>query len=231
MLTRPDLPAKEPSTAQLEAFIAEGGYGPGDRLPPERDLIARLGLGRAALRRALEHLERRGLIWRHVGKGTFVAGPRDGLATPADPFSEIGKQLTPFRMMRARICVEPAITREAAMNASHEGLAAIEAAMAHARAASSWSEYERQDDGFHRAIAEAADNALLLGLFDSLNAVRREVALGAVERTTARPPAEHTSFAEHEAITAAIRARDPDAAYAGMRKHLQSVAARLFGDM
>ncbi len=42
--------------------------------------------------------------------------------------------------------------------------------------ASSWAEYEVQDDLFHRAIAEASDNILLLSLFDQLNQVRRAVA-------------------------------------------------------
>ena len=46
------------------------------RLPPERELMDNLGMTRTTLRRALEVLEREGAIWRHVGKGTFVAKPR-----------------------------------------------------------------------------------------------------------------------------------------------------------
>lgn len=230
MLHRTDRPAKEDATERLRALIAEGEYGPGDRLPAERELIDLLEVGRAPLRRALEQLELEGQIWRHVGKGTFVARGAANSIAQHDPFLNIGKQLTPFRMMRARLSIEPAIAREAAVNASHQATMRISTAAARCRASGSWSEYERQDDQFHRAIAEAADNVLLLALFDSLNRVRREVALGSVTRASSRPAATHTSFAEHDAIVDAIGAHDSDAAYLAMRRHLQSVAARLFGN-
>jgi DNA-binding FadR family transcriptional regulator len=232
MLTRTDQPTRDDAAERLRALVAQERYGPGDRLPPERELIDLLGVGRAALRRALEQLEREGAIWRHVGKGTFV-GPAaaNSDSAPLDMFAGIGAQLTPFRMMRARLCVEPAIAREAAVNASRGAMAGINAALERQRAAASWAEYERQDDALHRAIAEAADNVLLLALFDSLNRVRREVAMGSVTRRTTRPSPSHTSFAEHDAIAAAIEAHDADAAQAAMRRHLQSVSARLFGDV
>ena len=53
-------------------------------------------------------------------------------------------------------------------------------AMERAHAASNWQDYETQDDIFHRTIAEASDNLLLLSLFDQLNVVRRAVAWGNV---------------------------------------------------
>lgn len=230
MLQRTDQPSRDDATERLRALITDGAHQPGDRLPPERELIELIGVGRAALRRALEQLELEGKIWRHVGKGTFVAHGAANTNAHHDLFQNIGKQLTPFRMMRARLCFEPAMAREAAVNASHHAVTRISSAMERSRAAASWAEYERQDDQFHRAVAEASDNALLLALFDSLNRVRREVALGAVTRKSARPPSTHTSFAEHEAITEAIAAHDSDAAYLAMRRHLQSVASRLFGD-
>lgn len=219
--------ARSADTADLlRRFIAEGGYSAGDRLPPERELIGALGVGRSALRRGLDVLERDGAIWRHVGKGTFVSGSEPN--TPQGALADIGRQLTPYRMMRARIAIEPAISREAALNASAEAMTRMRLAMERAAAANSWAEYEIQDDLVHRSIAEGTDNVLLLTLFDQLNQVRRSVAWGAVRRATARPPATHSSFAEHEAIAAAIERRDPDAAYEAMRMHLRSVSARLF---
>jgi DNA-binding FadR family transcriptional regulator len=216
--------------ARLRGFIEEGGYADGGRLPPERHLSDELGLSRATLRKALDALERDGVIWRHVGKGTFVA---EGAAPKArtSAMVELGRQLTPFRMMRARLAIEPAIAREAAVNASGETLRKMQRAIERAKAATTWKEYEAQDDQFHRAIAEASDNLLLLTLFDQLNEVRRAVAWGSVTRESAHPSPDHSSFHEHDAIAAAISRRDPGAAYEAMRKHLGSVAKRLFGEV
>ncbi|MGB5558605.1 MAG: FCD domain-containing protein [Paracoccaceae bacterium] len=215
--------------ASLRAYISEGGYKAGDRLPAERELTAKLDMTRATLRKALDALEREGTLWRHVGKGTFVASRDDG--KPANALVELGRQLTPFRMMRARLVIEPAIAREAAVNASGQAMAQMQVAMERAHSASNWRDYEVQDDVFHRSIAEASDNLLLLALFDQLNLVRRAVAWGSVSRETSRPPVDHSSFAEHEAIASSIAERSPDAAYEAMRNHLRSVSERLFGEV
>jgi DNA-binding FadR family transcriptional regulator len=134
-------------------------------------------------------------------------------------------------MMRARLAIEPAIAREAAVNASGEALQRMQRAIDRAKAATTWNEYETQDDLFHRAVAEASDNLLLLRLFDQLNDVRRAVAWGSVTRETVQPSANHSSFAEHDEIAAAIGNRDASTAYEAMRRHLGSVAKRLFGEV
>lgn len=214
---------------RLRGYIIDGAYKAGDRLPPERELTEKFELTRAALRKALDALEREGLIWRHVGKGTFVAGDRPGESGGA--LMEIGRRLTPFRMMRARLTIEPAIAREAAVNASGDAMTRMKLALERAHSASNWHDYEVQDDMFHRSIAEASDNLLLLTLFDQLNQVRRAVTWGNVTRETVRPSNSHSSFAEHEAIAAAIAARNPESAFESMRNHLRSVSDRLFGEI
>ncbi len=229
MLTKPEPSEREDAIARVRALIEAGAYVPGDRLPPERELIDRLGMSRTTLRRALDALEREGAIWRHVGKGTFVAA--HGGAVGAGSLAELSRQLTPVRMMRARLCIEPALAREAAMNASGEAIIRLKLAKDRAAVAPNWADYETHDDLFHRSIAEASDNILLLALFDQLNQVRRAVAWGSVVRMSERPPQEHTSFVEHDRIAAAIEARDPAAAQEAMHQHIHSVSARLFEEV
>lgn len=218
----------DPSIERLRNFIADGNYGTGDRLPPERELTDRLGVTRTELRKALDALEREGSVWRHVGKGTFVSD--NGGQSATDDLVSLGRRLTPFRMMRARLVIEPAIAREAAINASGEDLSNMLRAMERTRSATTWAEYEEQDDLLHHHIAHASDNLLLVSLFEHLNSVRRAVAWGNVVRATKRPSQSHTSFAEHDAIAEAISSRNPDAAHDAMRNHLRSVSDRLFGE-
>lgn len=225
-MTRAENFDREDAIAALMAFIRDGGYRPGDRLPAERELIVSLSMSRNMLRRALEALERDGAIWRHVGKGTFVAA--HGGSSGQGSLAALSQTVTPVELMRARASLEPAITREAAINASDEAVARLKVCRDRAVDAENWDDYEAQDDAFHRMVAEATDNVLLLSLFDHLNQVRRAVAWKTVVRQSTRPPREHSSFAEHNEIVAAIEARDPSAAHAAMRKHLGSVSARLF---
>ena len=130
------MPEDKPTTldpvARLRSFIRDGGYAEGVRLPPERDLTNELGMSRATLRKALDALERDGVIWRHVGKGTFVADGSQRDTTDASV--QLGRQLTPFRMMRARLAIEPAIAREAAINASGQALLRMEQVLERSRA-------------------------------------------------------------------------------------------------
>ena len=217
------------AVSALRDLMDEGKLQPGDRLPPERELTSRLGVTRTTLRKALEEMERAGEIWRHVGKGTFVAA---GVArNPSLDLVHLGQTVTPMHMMRARLSLEPAIAREAAINAVTPKLQAIRAAHQRALDAESWDLYEAADDALHRAIADATGNQLLLALFDQLNQVRRAVAWDTVIRGSDRPPATHGSFAQHERIVHAIETRDAADAHEAMRVHLGSVSGRLFGDV
>jgi GntR family transcriptional regulator len=76
---RRDRPAWAQIEARLSERIAGGGLAPGERLPPERELAATLGVSRMTVRQALDSLARRGLVERGVGRGTFVRAARPEL--------------------------------------------------------------------------------------------------------------------------------------------------------
>ncbi|RLK47473.1 FadR/GntR family transcriptional regulator [Microbacterium telephonicum] len=70
---------------KIESDLLEGRLGPGDRLQPERELAATLGVGRSSVREALRVLEVMGLIRTATGSGPtsgaiIVATPHGGLA-------------------------------------------------------------------------------------------------------------------------------------------------------
>lgn len=209
---------------QLRAYLAQAELPEDGRLPPERDLSAALGVTRTELRKALGTLEAEGQIWRHVGKGTFM-GTR-----PVDSLSDIAalsKRTNPAELMRARLIIEPEIARAAALTATPMHLAELRLCQTRTREAATWRQYENWDNRLHRTIAEATQNTPLLGLFDMLNALRRAVTWGRLRSTPVRPKPDHHSFAEHEAIIAAIENRDMNGAAMAMRTHLKSVEHNL----
>ena len=181
-------------------------------------------MSRGDLRKALAILEGQGELWRHVGKGTFLgARPVAELATVA----AIAAQTSPAEVMRARLVIEPELAREAALHHTADDIEALKTCLTGARGVETWRQYESWDNRFHRAIAQAAHNALLLAVFDTVNAVRRTVVWGRLRDADPHPPADHHSFAEHAAIVAAIEERDLAAAANRMRLHLRHVQTLL----
>jgi DNA-binding FadR family transcriptional regulator len=210
--------------ARLRAYLANIELPVDSRLPAERELAQILGVGRADLRKALAALEAENQIWRHVGKGTFI-GSRP-IDTHAD-VAAITKRTNPAEAMRTRLLLEPEVARMAALNATSEHIAEMRLCLQKCRSAQTWRQYEAWDNRLHRVIAESTQNALLLALLDTLNAVRRALAWGRLRVNKVKPAPDHHSFTEHEAIVSAIADRDLDRAAAAMRKHLESVERNL----
>jgi DNA-binding FadR family transcriptional regulator len=215
---------RDGALVQLRAYLAQQDPAAGSRLPPERELCGILGVTRGDLRKALAALEGEGLLWRHVGKGTFV-----GMRPVEDvlSLSEVERQTNPAEVMRTRLAIEPVIAREAALNATTADLEAMRRCIRRTRDAETWRHYETFDNELHRLIAEATHNRLMLALFDALNTVRRAVVWGRLRQGPVHPPADHHSFAEHDAIVAAIAERDLDGAARAMHVHLRAVERNL----
>ena len=228
VLTRTEPSERETAITALRAFISEGGYAPGDRLPPERVLIGNLSMTRNTLRKALDALEREGAIWRHVGKGTFVGSP-----PPAgvEDMSALTSRTNPGEVMQARLMVEPELARLAALNATASDIDEMRHCIRKTKSASEWRTYEMWDTRLHRSIAKAGGNGCMLAVFDMLNSVRRAVTWGRLRAYDLTPDHDHHSFSEHDALVDAIEERDTELAATLMRDHLREVRRDLMQSM
>ena len=105
-------------TSRLRRAIEMGVYADGDQLPPERQLAVAFGTARSTIRKALDQLEQKGLVVRRVGSGTFVnyQGPI------LDSMADVTDLISPLQLIEARLAVEPAMTRLAALHASTRDL-------------------------------------------------------------------------------------------------------------
>jgi DNA-binding FadR family transcriptional regulator len=209
--------------ALLDEGAADGTLGPGAKLPTERDLVDRLAAPRSAIRRALDVLERDGLVIRHVGRGTFlteaVLRPSEG--APADT--------SPAEIMQVRLVIEPPVAALAARVATQADLGRISQCLQRGGASEDFEGFEAWDAKLHRAIAQAAHNGLLMNMFDVMNTARALPVWGSLKRRTSTPERRRCYHAEHTAIVEALSDRDPDGAQAAMRAHLVNVADNLLG--
>lgn len=209
---------------KLRAYLETAELGEDGRLPAERDLAETLDMGRTVLRKALATLQSQGLVWRHVGKGTFM-GER-----PVDSAADINAlvlRTNPMEVMTARLTYEPEIARLAAGNATGAQINELRACAQKCFQATTWRQYEHCDNRLHRILGEATQNTLLLALLDTLTTVRRAVNWGRRRQNPDCPPRDHHSFEEHDRIIEAVAARDGQAAADAMRAHLRSVEQKL----
>ncbi|NKJ39358.1 FCD domain-containing protein [Rhizobium tropici] len=213
-------------TDQLRQWLETAQIRPDGRLPPERELAVTLGLSRAELRKGLALLEAEGLLWRRVGKGTFVSAPAERRRPDASAMAE---RVSPPEAMQVRRVLEPEIAALAARTATGLQIARMKALCAEMRKAPAWPDYQRLDCEFHASIAAAAGNNLLAEIFDIVNEVRRRVVWGGLDKRSYGPPADYHSFDEHEAIVAAIESRDRAGAAEAMRNHLVATELDLMG--
>ncbi|UPJ71830.1 FCD domain-containing protein [Bradyrhizobium sp. 187] len=209
---------------QLREWLLEVRLPEDGRFPPERELAGQFGVNRAEIRKGLAILEAEGLIWRRVGKGTFLT--RNVLADSSF-LHRIAPRVSPPEAMRARLILEPELARLAALHATTTQIEAMNELCGKIRFSKTWDEYEELDWLFHALIAEATNNTLLTELQRMVNGVRRMVVWGHLDRTGSGPAQNYHSFDEHDQIVKAISRRDRKGAAEAMKKHLDKTASQL----
>ena len=213
----------------LEACEAQGLPG-GARLPTERELAARLGVTRTAVRHALALLEAQGRVSREVGRGTFLRdagagdGPeRDGAAgeQPAD--------VGPGDVMTARQAIEPQVVPLVVSWATARDFEEIDRCLAGGAGAESAQEFEAWDLALHHAIVVASHNALLLHMYAEIEAARRGELWGSLKLRNDSRERRATYQRDHVEIVEALRAREVERAIAATEAHLERVRGNLLG--
>ena len=204
-------------SARLEEMILEGSLGPGDRLPSERDLMERFGVGRPSVRQALFALERMGLVSVASGERAVVVEPSterivDDLSGAVRYYFAHKDGLRHFEDVRAFI--EIGWVRRAALTATDAGIAELRRAVEENEAAvGDPPEFQRTGGAFHHKLAEMSGNPIFTAIQEAfqdwLGPQRME---GHGEDEAARA---------HRRIFEAIAARNADRAEAEMADHLQ----------
>ncbi len=200
----------------------------GQRLPTERALSEEYGLSRSTVRRVLLDLKRRRLITQTVGSGTYVSEHvQDALAemTPINGAAAV----SPAELMSARLVLEPALIEMAIGNATAADFVRMDECNHHAEAATTLEAFEKWDAALHDAIAQAAHNGFITGVFRLMTEVRSQGEWGVMKRRSATPERRVEYQAEHRALVAALKDRDVDRARALCIAHLLHVRTNMLG--
>ena len=210
---------------QLARLVAAGELPVGSRLPAERDLAQSLGVSRPVVREAMIALELAGVVEVRMGSGAYVVhAPSPDLITGGFARALADAGSGPLALVEAREAIEGETAARAAVARSDADLSALAAAIAEMRACPGAAAHSDADHGFHVRIAEATGNEVLARIVDQLwKEMFSPLFLRMGDATGLFRGAREETAHEHEAILAAIAARDPDAARAAMHVHLASV--------
>jgi len=205
---------------QIKQLIIDGKLKPGDKLPPERELIKQFGVSRPSLREALNALVAMGFLEVRQAKRTFVRSVVSKLIE--DPIALLIKADTQkiFDLIEVRKAIETWAAYQAAQKASREDIQQLEA-ITHEmqKAFEEGRSWEKQDADFHLAIAKATHNTIhmhiMSGIYDLLKESMSRIF---VDREQVKKLMKH-----HHQIYLAIKNRSPEKAREKTLDHLNYV--------
>lgn len=206
---------------QIKQLISSGQLKPGDKLPSERMLSERFGVGRTNVRDAIRKLEFYGILKTLPQSGTIVAG--FGITALEGLISDVLQlEGTDFKsLVETRFLLESNSAKFAAQRRTDEDIAALEASLvSYKNAVVDGSEAIEEDLMFHLKIAEAGKNSVLKSLMliitpDILNYFKQHDVCGDGRSGQA--------VREHELILRKIKDKDQTGVEVAMQAHLNDL--------
>jgi GntR family transcriptional regulator, transcriptional repressor for pyruvate dehydrogenase complex len=204
---------------QLENFIVHS-LKAGDKLPAERQLAESFGVSRSSIREAIRTLELIGLVASRQGMGTVVCDESDSPVVNPIAGVLMQKRRMLAELLEVRKIIEPPLAARAAAHITPKQIADLDELVRQQREKLALGESTVDADSkFHYAIAQAADNAVMLKAVDVLMGLLRETREKSLQ-TQGRPG---KSFRAHERIVNALRRRDAAGAEKAMRDHIEGI--------
>jgi len=206
---------------QIRSLITSGKLKPGDRLPSERKLAEKFGVGRAFVREAIHKLEFYGILKTVPQSGTVVAGM--GIIALEGLISDvIGLEKSDFKsLVETRVILETNAAKLAAEKRTDTDILEINKALiAYEEALKLKGIAVEEDLIFHLKIAEASKNSVLKSL---MLIISPDILRSYIENKEENKQTEFKSLQEHQKILEYIVRKDSKAAGKMMKEHLIGV--------
>jgi DNA-binding FadR family transcriptional regulator len=215
--------AYEVAVQRLAQAIKLGALKTGTRLPPERELVERLGVSRTTLREGLRALQEQGYLKTSRGRsgGTFTVQRDIRQPTKAD-IRRLAKEMRPVipGLLDMRAAIEPKAAELATVRATDGAIDNLQWLVERAKRVPQ-TELRQADSTLHIAIAHAAQSDRLLDLVLE-EQMRLHEFLAYLSIARGFGEAQHYSAHQHGEIVDAIALRDPHLAYHAMRDHIEA---------
>jgi GntR family transcriptional repressor for pyruvate dehydrogenase complex len=208
---------------KMVGHLIRGDWKPGERIPAERELCQRLGVGRASLREALKALEIMGMIETRLGDGTYVCQRSEFLARPL-LWAIASSSAETQELVEARRLIEVELAGLAAERATPEDLKRMGTFLDAMESGSTrLDEFLQADIDFHLAIGQAAHNSILMNALHLIrNLLQQWIGQALLVEGVAQRALE-----QHRAIFVAVAKQSGSGARTAMQSHLEDMASFL----
>lgn len=208
--------------ARLKAMITSGELQTGDEMPSERELMERFGVGRPAIREAMQALAGMGLVViSHGERAKVLELTAQSIFRQMDMTAKImlaKSSDTLEHLKSARIFFERGMAREAALKGDASDMGSLREILDRQRASLGDAEaFIAADMEFHTRIARISRNPIYVAVSEAMLAWLKEYHTEMLIWTGK----EKFTLAEHEEIIACLEAGDPDSAEQAVLKHLE----------
>lgn len=206
----------EDVAGRIRRLIHSGALSPGDRLPPERDLAAELGIARVSVREAIRLLADGGYVTVRRGSrgGTFVSTLDDSYAEWLERMRTQSGDLD--AILDIRIALEGHASFLAAQRRSVVELSAMRQMIDDMVRSDSRTSFRSADSQFHAAVASSARSPRL----EALVIEARGEFFVPIDRLVFKDQID-ASVIGHRAILARLEQHDAEAARAAMAEHIE----------
>lgn len=208
--------------SEIRRSIEDGEFQRFERLPPSREMAINLGVARNTLRDALYQLEKEGLLETRRGSGTYIT------AAKMDVVPAAVEEATPLELIDARFALEPHICRLCVLHGRREDFEMLEAlCLRMETAVDNPVEFAEADTEFHRGLAAATRNNLLMWLIGQINTVRSLDEWTRMRHLTLDAQIIRQYNTQHREVLNALRSREPERAAVKMKEHLETARISL----
>lgn len=208
--------------ARLKRMISDGDLHPGDDMPSERELMERFGVGRPAIREAMQALANMGLVAiSHGERAKVLQLTAQSILRQVDGAAKImlsSSKDSLEHLKTARIFFERGMVREAAEKATDADVTKLRAILTRQRELLGNADgFINADMEFHSALATISGNPIYAAVSAAMLGWLKEYHTDMLIWTGK----EKYTLAEHEKIIDRIAARDPNGAEREMINHLE----------
>jgi GntR family transcriptional repressor for pyruvate dehydrogenase complex len=205
---------------RIRDLIANGDLAPGDRLPPEAELAALVGVSRNSLREAVRALIQAKVLDVRRGDGTYVTSLEPQLLMSGLSFvMELMQDRTVLDLFEVRRLLEPAATGLAATRISDGAIQELRGLLDAMRRTTTSEDLIAQDVAFHRCVVQGSGNETLVSFLEALftRTARARIWRGIWDRG-----ALDWTYVQHEMIVDALEQRDVTLATAAATVHVSA---------